>query len=92
MLDAWKFSKNLRTEEMLFVVAKGEKRAGEEGKETLFLHGGTQITREKIEKFKRRRIAYPKQVDDVNARKQIQLIAVTDMAFSDLISFKSRNS
>jgi hypothetical protein len=42
---------------MMFVVAKANGRAGEEGKDTVFLHGGSQITSEKIEKFKRRKIS-----------------------------------
>lgn len=40
---------------MGIVVAKAEKRAREEGKETIFFHGEAQITPERIEQFKRRK-------------------------------------
>ncbi|KUJ15238.1 uncharacterized protein LY89DRAFT_670738 [Mollisia scopiformis] len=56
-LDEWKFNKNIRTDEMLFVLAKGEKRAKHDGKDTVFFHGGSRIKRQKIEKFKRKSVA-----------------------------------
>ncbi len=40
---------------MKIVVAKKEKRAREEGKDTVFFHHGSLIPSEKIENFKRRR-------------------------------------
>jgi tetratricopeptide (TPR) repeat protein len=40
---------------MSIVVAKSDKRARDEGKETVFFHGETQITRQRIEQFKRRK-------------------------------------
>jgi ribosomal protein L2 len=40
---------------MNIIVSKAEKRAREEGKETVFFHGETHITRERIEQFKRRK-------------------------------------
>ncbi len=55
ILDSWKFNKNVKTEEMLFVVAKAEKKAGEEGKETVFFYEGVEIKEDKIERFKRRK-------------------------------------
>jgi hypothetical protein len=41
---------------MSIVVAKSDKRARDEGKETFFFHGETQITRQRIEQFKRRKM------------------------------------
>jgi tetratricopeptide (TPR) repeat protein len=40
---------------MSIVVAKSDKRVRDEGKETVFFHGETQITRQRIEQFKRRK-------------------------------------
>lgn len=40
---------------MSIVVAKSDKRARDEGKETVFFHGETLITRQRIEQFKRRK-------------------------------------
>ncbi len=40
---------------MSIIVAKAEKRGREEGKETVFFHGQSEITRERIEQFKRRK-------------------------------------
>jgi tetratricopeptide (TPR) repeat protein len=40
---------------MSVVVAKSDKRARDEGKETVFFHGEAQITRQRIEQFKRRK-------------------------------------
>jgi len=67
--DEWKFNKNLRTGEMFFVLAKGAKRADEEGKDTTFFHGGSQIKRQKIERFKRRNIPNQKAAENVDASK-----------------------
>jgi hypothetical protein len=55
-LKEWKFEKNIPANDMSFIVAKAEKRAREEGKETIFFHRETQVTRERIEQFKRRKI------------------------------------
>jgi ribosomal protein L2 len=55
-LKEWKFDKNISSNDMSAIVLKAEKRAREEGKETIFFHGGTEITRERIEQFKRRKI------------------------------------
>ncbi|PMD12820.1 hypothetical protein NA56DRAFT_454440 [Hyaloscypha hepaticicola] len=41
---------------MNVLVAKAEKRLHEEGKETVFYMGTSQITRERIEQFKRRKV------------------------------------
>jgi hypothetical protein len=42
---------------MNFLVAKAEKRMHDEGKDTVFFSGTSQITRERIEQFKRRKIS-----------------------------------
>jgi len=54
-LKEWKFEKNVSASDMTIVLAKAEKRAREEGKETAIFHGGNQITKERIEQFKRRK-------------------------------------
>jgi hypothetical protein len=41
---------------MNILLAKAEKRLHEEGKETVFHMGMSQITRERIEQFKRRKV------------------------------------
>ena len=40
---------------MSILTAKAEKRARVEGKETIFFHGSSEITRERLEQFKRRK-------------------------------------
>jgi hypothetical protein len=40
---------------MQILVAKAEKRARDEGKETVFLHGGSEIGPERFDHFKRRK-------------------------------------
>jgi hypothetical protein len=42
---------------MSVIVAKAQKRANEEGKETVFFHGNIRVTEERIENFKRRKVA-----------------------------------
>jgi hypothetical protein len=54
---------------VLFVLAKGEKRAEEEGKDTIFFHEGSQIKRQKIERFKRRNILNQEAAENVDASK-----------------------
>jgi hypothetical protein len=54
---------------MLFVIAKGEKRAEEEGKDTIFFHEGSQIKRQKIERFKRRNMLNQEAAENVDASK-----------------------
>jgi hypothetical protein len=54
-LKEWKFDKNISATNMSIVVAKAEKRAREEGKETVFFHGDCQISPERIQQFKRRK-------------------------------------
>jgi hypothetical protein len=54
-LEEWRFEKNIWATDMSIIVAKAEKRGREEGKETVFFHGQSEITRERIEQFKRRK-------------------------------------
>jgi hypothetical protein len=42
---------------MAVIIAKGEKRSREEGKETTFYHNGLRLAQEKIQNFKKRRTA-----------------------------------
>ena len=55
-LKEWNFDKNISAPDMSVLVAKAAKRLTEEGKETVFFMGKSQITRERIEQFKRRKI------------------------------------
>ncbi|PQE32582.1 hypothetical protein CJF32_00004115 [Rutstroemia sp. NJR-2017a WRK4] len=55
-LKEWKFDKNLSIKDMQVVVAKQQKRA-REGKDTVFIHGSAEITSERIENFKRRKVS-----------------------------------
>jgi hypothetical protein len=55
-LTEWNFDKNISATDMNVLVAKAEKRLHEEGKETVFYMGTFQITRERIEQFKRRKV------------------------------------
>jgi len=41
---------------MQISIAKAEKRAREEGKETIFFHGESQITTKRIENLKKRKL------------------------------------
>jgi hypothetical protein len=54
-LKEWSFKKYLPSADMSIIVAKAEKRASDEGKETIFFHNETQIAYEKIEHFKRKK-------------------------------------
>ena len=54
-LKEWRFEKNLSASDMSIIVAKSEKRVREEGKDTVFFHGQSEITQERIEQFKRRK-------------------------------------
>lgn len=55
-LTEWNFDKNISATDMNVLVAKAEKRLHEEGKETVFCIGTSQITRERIAQFKRRKV------------------------------------
>jgi hypothetical protein len=54
-LKEWNFDKNISSHDMSIIVAKSDKRARDEGKETDFFHGETRIPRQRIEQFKRRK-------------------------------------
>ncbi|TVY33465.1 hypothetical protein LOCC1_G007635 [Lachnellula occidentalis] len=54
-LKEWGFDKNIPAQHMRILVAKAEKRARDDGKETVFLHRGFQVGQEKLEHFKRRK-------------------------------------
>jgi hypothetical protein len=54
-LKEWNFDKNISSIHMSILVAKAEKRVREDGKETVFFHGLSQIARERVEQFKRRK-------------------------------------
>jgi hypothetical protein len=53
-LKEWGCKKNMTTDDMQWIVAKGTKRA-REGKDTDFFHGGIEVTTQRIENFKRRK-------------------------------------
>jgi hypothetical protein len=55
-LKEWKFDKYLSDADKKIIITKMEKRALE-GKETIFYHGNSKITRERIVNFKRRKVA-----------------------------------
>lgn len=52
----WGWHKNIPQGDMQWIVAKGTKRA-QEGKDTAYFYGETQVTARKIENFKRRKTA-----------------------------------
>ena len=54
-IKEWRFDKYVDSNEMNFIVAKGQKRRRDEGKETVFFRGQSEITSRKIESFKKRR-------------------------------------
>jgi hypothetical protein len=56
-LKEWKFDKKISATDMRSVIVKAETRARNEGKDTTFFHGDTQITAGRIEQFKRRKTA-----------------------------------
>lgn len=55
-LQKWNFHKYLNIDNMNIIVAKQQKRAME-GKDTVFMYGSAQITSERIENFKRRKVS-----------------------------------
>jgi hypothetical protein len=71
-LKEWGYEKHLHKREMKFVAAKGEKRFMEEGKDTLFFHGGILITKEKIENFKRRKVVRESDPASPSAREYLE--------------------
>ena len=55
-LKEWKFEKYLSDRDKRIIVAKAEKRA-RDGKDTVFYYGDAEITTERIENFKRRKVS-----------------------------------
>ncbi|TVY81805.1 hypothetical protein LSUE1_G004926 [Lachnellula suecica] len=60
----WKFDNNISARGMNIVLVKADKRAKDEGKDTIIFHGKSQVTRERIEQFKRRR--HTKDIESVS--------------------------
>jgi hypothetical protein len=56
-IKEWKFEKHLKAENMMTVLTKAEKRARDEGKESIFFHAGSEISNQRIVNFKKRKIA-----------------------------------
>lgn len=54
-LKEWGYKKNISTRVMSWIAAKGEARKLE-GKDTNFFSNGTEVKKERIENFKRRRV------------------------------------
>ncbi len=55
-LKDWGFEKYVSASDMRILIAKAEKRATEENKDTIFFNGGYQIPQERIDLFKRRKV------------------------------------
>jgi hypothetical protein len=55
-LKDWGFEKYVSASDMRILIAKAEKRATEENKDTVFFNGGCQIPQEGIDLFKRRKV------------------------------------
>jgi hypothetical protein len=55
-LKDWGFEKYVSASDMRILIAKAEKRAKEENKDTIFFNGECQIPQEKIDLFKRRKL------------------------------------
>jgi hypothetical protein len=56
-LKEWGFEKYLSRSDMAVIAAKANKRYREESRETVFYHGETRISKERLDNFKRRRIS-----------------------------------
>lgn len=55
-MKEWGYDKNLNVQGMQILVAKAEKRAREEGKDTVFFLGEQRISVERIYNFKKRKL------------------------------------
>jgi hypothetical protein len=73
-LKEWEFDKHLTEQEMKIVVAKGKKRAMEDGKDTVFLHNGSLIPPTKIENFKRRKCVRVSSLASPSAGERVNLV------------------
>jgi hypothetical protein len=56
-LKEWNFEKNLKKSQMDVLVAKAAKRSTDEDKDTVFYHGKTEISSQRVQNFKKRRLA-----------------------------------
>lgn len=71
-MKEWGYDKNLSAPEMQILVAKAEKRAREEDKDTVFFLGEQRISVERIENFKKRKVVKDEVVSP-SARKLIYM-------------------
>ena len=55
-LKAWGFEKYLRKSDMQVLLAKAEKRASEDNKDTVFRVGGRKLDPERLQRFKKRKL------------------------------------
>jgi hypothetical protein len=77
-LKEWKFDKYLSDADKRVIVAKTEKRA-REGKDTIFFHGESEITAERIQNFKRR-----------NGAREVEAISPSAGQYKTLVSVLNR--
>ena len=56
-LKEWNFEKNFKKSQMDVLVAKAAKRSTDDDKDTVFYHGRTEISSQKVQNFKKRRLA-----------------------------------
>ncbi|KUJ07828.1 uncharacterized protein LY89DRAFT_789494 [Mollisia scopiformis] len=55
-IKEWHFDKNLTKNDMAILVAKAQKRARDEGKETIFYHQDQEVSAERLSNFKKRKV------------------------------------
>jgi hypothetical protein len=70
-LKEWRFEKNLSKHDMEAIIAKALKRSREESKDTVFFHGSSQIRPERIENFKKRKMASGKHSVSLRSGKEV---------------------
>jgi len=73
-LKEWNLEKNLSATDMKVILAKESERAEREGKETVFIYRGQELSAEKIENFKKRMHLNGKEIASPNASKKYQLL------------------
>jgi hypothetical protein len=54
-VDEWNLKKNIPAKDMGILVAKAKKRERDQGKETVFFHGDSQVAPDRFQHFKRRK-------------------------------------
>lgn len=72
-LKDWGFEKYVSASDMRILIAKAEKRAIEENKDTIFFNRGCEIPQEKIDLFKRRKVTKQAAPASPSAGTQFQL-------------------